>query len=148
MTIIAIDPGISGGIAVKWPTGDVEAVRMPETAHDIAAYLRHVIAHSGNRCSALLEQVHAQPVNGNIASFKLGQNFGRLEGVLATLQIPYELVAPSLWMKQAGSLPKDRAERKRALKAFAQRNYPFLSVTLCTADALAMLAVKTREGGI
>lgn len=145
MTVIAIDPGRSGGIAVKWPRGDVEAFRMPETVHDMAALFRELSGLPDDECRAVLENVHSMPHDGTSSAFAFGRNFGQIEGILAALAIPYELVAPTGWMKRVGSLPKVKAERKRALKAFAQRTYPNLKITLMTADALALLAVTTKE---
>jgi hypothetical protein len=51
-------------------------------------------------------------------------------------------------MKYLGTWPKDKMERKRAIKEWAQRRYPHLTVTLKTADALALLVwAEQQEGG-
>lgn len=137
---IAIDPGKGGGIAIRDDNGEVRSYSMPETAHDLSALLRGVAALCDTM--VVLERVHAMPRDGGVSAFHFGENYGMIQGVLAALQIPYRLVTPQQWQKKVGALPKEKADRKRALKAFAQQRYPHLKVTLKTADALAMLAVE------
>ena len=43
-------------------------------------------------------------------------------------------------MKRLGTLPKDKAEQKRAIREEMARRFPGLAVTLKTADALGMMA--------
>jgi hypothetical protein len=42
-------------------------------------------------------------------------------------------------MKKLGTLPKDKPERKRAIRELMARRFPGLEVTLKTADALGLL---------
>lgn len=139
---IAIDPGKNGGIAWRSESG-VQAISMPETVRDVVDALRGILANPP--CffmEAVVERVHAMPHDGGAAAFAFGENFGALQGVLASLGIPYRFVTPQAWQKKVGALPKDKKERKNALKAFAQQRYPHLKVTLKTSDALAMLTVE------
>jgi crossover junction endodeoxyribonuclease RuvC len=143
---IAIDPGKNGGIAVS--TGCASTARaysMPGTAHDLAALLSDVSLLGD--AEVVLEKVHAMPKDGGSSAFTFGENFGVIQGVLAALMIPYRFVTPQQWQKKVGALSKDKAERKRELKAFAQQRYPHIAVTLKTADALAMLAVEFTTKG-
>lgn len=138
---IAIDPGKSGGIAVRDAEGKVRVFAMPDTVHDLAELLYWESGAIYGQVHAVLEKVHAMPTDGGSSAFSFGENFGAIQGVLAALQIPYGLVTPQQWQKKVGALPKEKADRKRALKAYAQQRYPHIKVTLKTADALAMLAV-------
>lgn len=139
---IAIDPGKNGGIAIRKPKGEVKAFSMPDTVHDLAE-LMHREADVVFGCTlVVLERVHAMPTDGGSSAFSFGENFGGIQGVLAALNIPYKFVTPQQWQKKVGVLPKEKADRKRALKAFAQQRFPQIKVTLKTADALAMLAVE------
>lgn len=145
---IAIDPGKQGGVAAR-RNGTIELYNMPETVHDIAELFRH-ITDDPFECgvSAVLENVHAMPRDGGVAAFSFGVNFGALQGVLAALRVPYKLVTPQQWQKKVGLLPAGadkKAERKRAIKAFAQRSCPDLKINLKTSDALAMLLVEFEE---
>lgn len=49
-----------------------------------------------------VEKVHAMPKQGVRSMFSFGQRLGEIEGVLQTLAIPYELVRPREWQKNAG----------------------------------------------
>ena len=142
--IICIDPGKNGGVAFRSPAGEVHAVAMPETVHDLADLLFYELTFPLESVEAVVERVHSMPSDAASAAFAFGENFGAVQGVLASLRIPYRFVNPHQWQKKVGTLPKDKPERKRALKAFAQQRYPHIKVTLKTADALAMLAVETE----
>lgn len=137
---IAIDPGKKGGVA--WRKADeVSCASMPDTVHELVELLSGVAVLS-NSIDCVLERVGAMPHDGPSRAFTFGTNFGQIHGVLAALKIPYRLVAPQTWQKKVGALPKEKAKRKAAIKAFAQQRYPHLKVTLETSDALAMLAVE------
>ncbi len=139
---IAIDPGKNGGVAWRG-RGGVQAVAMPETVRDLVDTLRGIcIDFPCVFMECVVERVHAMPSDRSAAAFAFGENFGALQGVLASLGIPYRFVTPQTWQKKVGALPKDKKERKNALKAFAQQRYPYLQVTLKTSDALAMLTVE------
>lgn len=147
MICIAIDPGKNGGIAaITGAPSSARAFVMPSTVHDLALLLMDLAAADllGD-VQVVVERVHAMPTDGGVSAFSFGENFGMIQGVLAALLIPYRFVTPQQWQKKVGALPKDRAERKRALKAFAQQRFPRLNVTLKTADALAMLAVEFNQ---
>jgi len=50
-------------------------------------------------------------------------------------------------MKSLGTLPKPKAERKRAIRELMARLFPAVGVTLKTADALGLLeSVSMIEG--
>ena len=59
--------------------------------------------------------------------------------------IPFTEVAPGVWMKKLGTLPKDKAERKRAIREEMARRFPGLEVTLKTADALGILSTADQR---
>ena len=65
---------------------------------------------------------------------------GHLEAALYALGIPFTEVAPAVLMKKLGTLPKEKPERKRAIRELMARRFPGLDVTLKTADALGLLA--------
>ena len=151
-TILAIDPGASGGIAV-WRKGQpVNAVPMPPTEGDFVALLREVVVDPADTV-AVVEEVggyvgQAQPAS---SAFKFGRGFGFTLGVLQTLGIRVELVRPQKWQKTLGvgnaSSCASRVEWKNKLKAYAQRLYPHLRPTLATADALLILEYAVQAGG-
>ncbi len=151
--IIAIDPGKSGGIAIRHSDGSILLQAMPPTEGDIVEAIGN--CEAGSAC--YLEKVGGfmrQDKGKNVASghgmFKFGANFGFVQGVLMALRIPIILVTPGKWQKRLGVGTKsDRTttQWKNVLKAEAQRRYPQLKITLKTCDALLILDyAKEKEG--
>lgn len=107
-TIIAIDPGASGGIAVRYGDGTVDARKVPDTPKDTYDFLAAIQAGAldcGVR--AYMEEVSGYAGNSHPGSFmfRFGQTYGNLEGFLIALGIPFELVRPQKWMKALGIPP-------------------------------------------
>jgi crossover junction endodeoxyribonuclease RuvC len=153
-TIVAIDPGMSGGIAVHW-FGKTDCWPMPETQGDLIERLREiksVAGLEGDELVCVLEHVggfagKAQPGS---AMFRFGEHFGFLKGVIQALEIRLVLVRPQVWQKGFGlgtaSACRTKSEWKNKLKAEAQRLFPHLPVTLKTADAVLILDYAMRIG--
>lgn len=140
--LLAIDPGASGGLA--WVDGDgvVEAESMPDGMTAVVDRLRGLAAElPGVAC--VIEKVGLwMPGDHPNAATKFARHCGQLESALYALGIPSEDVAPGVWMKSLGALPKEKADRKRMIRELMSRRYPHLRVTLDTADALGMLTWK------
>lgn len=101
-TIIGIDPGKDGGVAVISEWGVVRARVLPS---DIGE-LRDIISHEApapNKiappCMVYLESVHAMPKQGVRSVWTFAQGFGEIIGMLIALGIPYQLVTPQRWKK-------------------------------------------------
>ncbi len=153
-TILAIDPGQSGGVAVA-QFGKTDCHAMPPTPGDLLALLRDIQRAADIERSALvcvLEEVNgfagkAQPGS---AMFTFGKQFGFIQGVVQALGIRLELVRPQVWQKAFGlgtaARCASKTEWKNKLKAEAQRRFPHLKVTLSTADALLILDYAMRGG--
>ena len=142
---IAIDPGKNGGIAWRDENG-VWAIDMPGTARDLVDALRGIcVQFPCVFMECVIERVHAMPRDGSASAFAFGENFGMLQGVLAALGIPYRFVTPQTWQRKVGALPKEKKDRKNAIKEFAQQRHPRLKITLKTADALAILTVEDKK---
>jgi hypothetical protein len=63
-------------------------------------------------------------------------------GILRALGIHFTEVVPRVWIKKLGTLPKDKPERKRAIREEMQRRFPRLGFTLKTSDALGLLVTS------
>lgn len=146
---IAVDPGLSGGIAYQLDDLPAQAVPMPPTEGDLVVFLRDLTADASD-VLAYVEEVGgyigvAQPGS---SAFKFGRNFGFILGVLQTLGVRVELVRPQRWQKSLGlgsaSGCASKTEWKNKLKGGAQRLYPNLKPTLATADALLILDYARR----
>lgn len=153
-TVVAIDPGVSGGVAVA-RGGKVECWPMPETEGDLLSVVREIreaALTEGGEVVCVLEQVNgfvgkAQPGS---AMFRFGEHFGFIKGVVQALGIRLVLVRPQVWQKGLGLGTAagcgTKSEWKNKLKAEAQRRYPQLKVTLKTGDAVLVLDYAIREG--
>lgn len=145
---IAIDPGVSGGIAI----GSDEPVLhpMPETVHDVAELLRCAQASADYPVEAHVELVggfigKAQPAS---RAFVFGQSYGQVLGVLAALEIPTHLVRPQKWQALLAVGNSRGCAKKHIWKAklrdHAQRLFPTQKVTLKTADAALIWYLASR----
>jgi hypothetical protein len=122
--ILGIDPGASGALA--WLTNDGSTLRHIEDMPVIdgttsASLLAHIIRSMSptERLTAVVEHVGSMPGQGVASTFKFGASWGIVLGVLAALDVPYELVRPNVW-KRAMALGKD----KGASRALACRMWP------------------------
>jgi crossover junction endodeoxyribonuclease RuvC len=155
-TILAIDPGLSGGVAVSW-FGKTDCWAMPETEGDLLERLREikrVAGLEGDELVCVLEEVSgfagkAQPGS---AMFRFGEHFGFIKGAVQALEIRLVLVRPQVWQKGFGlgtaSSCASKTIWKNKLKAEAQRRFPHLNVTLKTADALLILEHSISAVGV
>jgi len=155
--IASIDPGKSGGIVFGTPFNEINAIKMPETIHDIADIFRQAY-EVDPELFVWMEKVGTyMPGNSGPSAAKFAEHVGALKGILAGLKIPFDLVNPAQWEhwfigkpnwpKIDRDLPitsqkKIRSDRKRdrknLIKAKAQRLYPDLKVTLATSDAIGI----------
>jgi len=153
-TILAIDPGATGGLAVS-SFGKAECWPMPKTEGDRVALVREIwdaAAVEGCKLVCVLEEVggYVGKRQPGSAMFRFGENFGFIKGVIQTLGIRLLLVRPQDWQKGFGlgtaSACASKTIWKNKLKSEAQRRFPHLRVTHKTADALLILEHSISEG--
>ena len=128
--ILGVDPGQSGAIAMLSDGEPAGFIDMPTTARraggnevngkELAARLRGVQQeHTGAYILAVIEAVHAMPKQGSASTFRFGESFGVLKGVLASVGITYCLVEPTVWKRQLVLIGKDKdAARLLAIDMF------------------------------
>lgn len=142
MLIIGIDPGAGGAIAFRFGTmlwthdmpADVvrsgKSNKRRVSAGQLAAMIRNAMPYGAvtGDVVAYVEQVGAMPGQGVTSMFAFGRAAGIVEGVLAALEIPTTLIAPTVW-KRAVRCPagKDGA-RARAAQLFPARAADFARV--------------------
>ena len=155
-TIIAIDPGKSGGIAFRCGKS-CGTQPMPETFGELTESLREFKQQAtieGCELVAYVERVQgfAGKNRPGFHMFGLGENFGAIQGILAALNVRTILVRPQEWQKgfQLGSRSTSKSDNdwKNKLKAEAQRRFPELKVTLKTADALLILEYAQKQAPV
>ena len=146
-TVIGIDPGLTGAVAVIEPDGSYAVwdlsvmpvgtgkgrVKNKINGAALAAVLRDATDCQG---LAKVEKVAAMPGQGVAGMLSLGHSAGVIEGVLAALGIPFEMVTPQKWKKAAGLIGSE----KDASRTKAQQLFPAASLSrkkdIGRADAL------------
>lgn len=136
--LIAIDPGKSGGIAIRLASGNTVTYPMPATESDLVELLAGSFP-----ATVYVEQVggftgHGQPGS---AMFNFGWWASGPIWIAHCYQARSIMIRPQKWQKllSLGTSGGDKTKWKNKLKAEAQRRYPELNVTLKTADALLIL---------
>ncbi|MHC4120615.1 MAG: RuvC family protein [Planctomycetota bacterium] len=163
-TIIAIDPGAVGGIAML-QADIVTANAMPKTLADIRDMLECGMLIDPDTTAVYMEDVGTyMPGNSGPSAATFAEHVGALKGILTCLRVRFEMIRPTKWMHayigkpQYAEKKKDydpkawrtilarrKQERKNAIKARSQREFPNLKVTLKTSDALGILWYGAKE---
>lgn len=128
MIFCGIDPGLSGALAffnvsagtlviVDMPT--VEVVRNKKTKREVSAVLlANEIRKQGFIDMTFVERVNAMPGQGVTSVFSFGRSSGIIEGVLATLSLPYTIEQPQTWQKSLNVRDGKDGSRLRATELF------------------------------
>ena len=156
MTIIGIDPGAGGAMAV-WNKGISKIYKCPKDTEAMADIVKESLYINKTKnigeVFAYMELVHAMPHDGRSSLFKFGTNYGKWLGILGAFKVPTTLVSPQKWMKYWKDklnikLSKDKSSRKRELKEIAS-HYTDKKVTLYNADAIliTMYGLYTQQEG-
>ena len=121
MIVIGIDPGKSGGLVVI--KGDkVSLHKCPKSTHAMSVILRQAKADAWideHNIHIAIEKVWAFPTDARSSAFKFGVNYGMWLGIIGSLNLPFMEVPPQTWMKSYNPLPKDKKDRKKAIKDIA-----------------------------
>jgi len=127
--ILGIDPGLTGAIGYLQDEGDFFAVqdmhvtqagagrkvKNEVNAAALWAELRTLVIPS----TVVIERVHSMPKMASQTVFSMGDSFGVVRAVVASLGIPTVFVDPREWKKHFG-LGKD----KEASRALAVQLFP------------------------
>lgn len=141
MIYVGIDPGKTGAVAFLPDQGEPWFIKNENNLYDIVDELENLA--NGNELSAMIEKVHSFPGDGHSGSFKFGQSYGQLEGVLAGLHITLERVIPRVWQQALGCLTKGK---KNVTKVRAKELFPNTKITHANADALLIAEYARRLG--
>jgi crossover junction endodeoxyribonuclease RuvC len=109
MIWIGIDPGQKGGYAVIAKTETGQAVfAYPWDDSFFAMEMASLMQMKEHGIVAAVEKVGARPGQGTVSMFNFGKSAGYIEGVLAALGIPYQLVPPNKWKKEFSLIGQDK----------------------------------------
>lgn len=137
--IIAIDPGVNGGIA--WTQAGVgSCMKVPE----IGSIMEHFKATVPFLCFDVcyIEQVASRPAQGVCSVFTFGKVYGRLIESAYNASERVVFVTPQTWQKAIGydGKGKPQPQRKKELKELAeQAKQANQKITMWNADALLIL---------
>lgn len=117
MTILGIDPGVSGALALVCD-GDVHVHDMPVAEvrgkrHIDGPRLAKLIATGFQVQPDMVVLEHVQGVQGSGATsaFSFGRGFGIVEGVVTAIGFPLTLVRPQTWTKALG-VSRDKGQHR------------------------------------
>jgi len=141
---IGIDPGKSGGYAIAWD--GMHSINLHTLGEDFE-FVEHIQDLKDHPDVTSIEAVVelVPPFAGKMipssSSFKLGENYGFIQGVLRSLEIPFTLVRPQEWQKGLSGLSGLTSnKRKKVLMNHAKQFFPTTKgLTLKTADAILIL---------
>jgi crossover junction endodeoxyribonuclease RuvC len=125
--ILACDPGIEGAVAIldgRRANGTVEIVAccdLPtigtgkQRRIDAAALAHFIRAHAPY---AYAKQVNAFPRQGVNSTFRFGQSYGTIVGVVGAMEKPLRRVTPTKWKKALGLNGEAGVSRARAIETW------------------------------
>lgn len=146
MNFIGIDPGGSGAFVVLYSdSNEIDWFPFKDSSEaEIASALEIHCRNfdEGNRAVAVIERVHSMPRQGVASSFKFGQSYGFLRGLLTAFEIPFVEVTPQKWQKAMGCMTKGD---KNVSKQRAGQLFPGVKFTHAFADAALIAAYCKLE---
>lgn len=126
---MGIDPGAFGAIAIldkdsrelvviDMPT--IKVKRGPRVVNQVDAHMlaEAVRPHVTGNEKALLEKTWAMPGQGVSSTYAFGRAGGIVEGVLAGLSVPFQLIPPATWTKSMRTFGGKDGSRQRAQELF------------------------------
>lgn len=129
-TVMGIDPGWSGGVAVIGPADIKVQGFCNMTERDI---YNTVTEYAMFADVCFIENVHAMPGQGVTSMFKFGHILGFLRACVMASDVPMIDVTPQKWQQAMHCRSKGD---KNVTKRRAQELFPKLKITHATADAL------------
>tara|TARA_R100000655_G_scaffold75875_1_gene114826 strand:+ start:803 stop:1258 length:456 start_codon:yes stop_codon:yes gene_type:complete len=143
---IGVDPGKSGSICAVSSDGHAWVVIKTDKPYE--KIWNKLLWYGIHECEAVVESVNAMPGQGVASTFKFGESFGMLLGLMTATGIPFEKVRPAIWCKEFG-LKRGEGESntdwKNRHKQLAQELFPDIDVTHATADALLIAEYCRRK---
>lgn len=120
MRIAAIDPGITGAIALLAEQARVwDMPAVGGTRRIVNGALLADILSEAAPDLLVIEQVAARPGQGVVSMFNFGFSAGLATGVAQGLKIPTKTVTPAQWKRHFGLTGKDKDDaRRKALEMF------------------------------
>src|SRR5262252_7257472 len=134
---VGVDPGKDGAFVGFNADGGIETMTLMPTLHqankgkrlydvpELVALVEHLSRNPNEPPLWIIEKQQPFPkfMGGSSANFGRGYGIGIVEGIVATLRMPYLLVAPGTWQKAMLRDIQGKDTKVRALQA-ACRLFP------------------------
>ena len=121
MNLVAVDPGLKGGIAALHGDGSITAVPMPVAGKGLDLAAIAGIIRDNAPAWIIVEKVGAMPGQGVTSMFTFGMGYGAVQGIAAALSVPVELVTPQRWKS---TVLHGTAKDKASAIAYCRRVFP------------------------
>jgi hypothetical protein len=142
VTLLGIDPGLGGGLAILYGDEPPRCCRTPIGHQNVLDLLRRIT----DPCFAVLEKIPCAIYGSDKSSMaKLFGSYTAWGMALTACGIPYVEIMASGWQKALGIparrkegkvVVESRPQWKGRLRDEARRRFPEIKVTLAVADAL------------
>lgn len=146
-TVIGIDPGANGGIAI-YKNGRLEStVKMPSSLPELKQYFHHVknIAPDGiifiEKIQMFMSDSDQENRGKQFRIKKLLSNYDQIKALITFFEFEFVEVFPRSWQSYLGFNFKgiEKTDRKNILKEGAKICYPEHNVTLWNSDAILIM---------
>lgn len=148
--ILGIDPGISGAYALYDPTKkeilgawDFPLTGTNKKKKSINNYslAMHIDTFAKDVGLAVIEQVGAMPKQGVVSTFRFGEAFGLIQGIVASAMIPIFFPKPAVWKSLMGVTREKETSLAKASAYFPSQAHLWAKKTKHGRAEAALLAV-------
>lgn len=125
MTVVGVDPGLSGALVAVEGSRVVSLLDMPTipigTKRKVDAYaIVSWLTELGPVDHVVLEDVGTMPGQGIVSAFNFGLGVGVIQGVLTSLARPWSTVRPQVWTRVLGVGADKGVHRLHAQRLFPE----------------------------
>jgi hypothetical protein len=131
--VIAVDPGVSGGISLIFKNGKVQAYPIPvqqtivnkkkKKVYDLTAIVDLLKPYVSKKVLFIQERVASRPGEGSVSSFGFGKSAGLTVGMAVALGFEVVEISPATWKKHFPELsPPSVVSLKEEIKKIRAEN--------------------------
>lgn len=128
MIYLGIDPGLDGGVALlDGETNELTLFKTPVIGgkeYDIQEMKNILLRIQGKKASATIENQISMPGQGLTSTLQTGKGFGIWLGLLAGLNVPYQVVSARQWQNRLFTGVKSTLDTKDKSITVAKRLFP------------------------
>lgn len=111
MMYLGIDNGVGGAltaynaetrevISIPMPVVKVQKAKGNKNEYNVPEIITWFNQFRDTTKMVILEKAQAYPGQGVVSMFNIGRGYGIMEGILATMGLPYMVVHPKTWQKK------------------------------------------------